>query len=562
MAILKKIFAGTAAVAVVAQSFGTASADVSEASPYSDGYSYSYEAPSELKKLVGLELKVVSILDRAAKKEIAKIRDAKTKKAYADVHAAKKAEMKALFSELRSGMKYQFSTPETENARDMLRMAVKGYLEFLSDVRYASQNEGGVTDAERRAVEAETVEFQKDLVVGPVTKILDAYARSDMKETGEWKMSFDSPYGQVNASMDRYVGILSILGFSQEIDFVLKSDFDLDLPGPTRYDPETFERLASDSTKIKGDVRFDANVKIVDDYAYVLLRDYAIEATVSAGGETAEEFESQIAQAKTMLELVKGKTVKIKMSEDGSSPRPDVVLKKLSAALDVLATESLFSPTRKTGTEKYSLELKAQTVARLANVMEEKITLGELKSANVELAKSNLSFSRANGKSSVSARDPKGSGEASMTRSADGYSFLLDSVGATSRSKFSASDSAVTFDSKSKSASVSASWKDSGATEVRVFAMGTEAARLSGTLLLEKADLSLSVSGKEVASIKYEVSGDSYFSDIRVDFEIPEGATDRSGKVSFRSYEKGLLEKGTFEIKVPTDVVDLESLLK
>lgn len=54
----------------------------------------------------------------------------------------------------------------------------------------------------------------------------------------------------------------------------------------------------------------------------------------------------------------------------------------------------------------------------------------------------------------------------------------------------------------------------------------------------------------------------SYFSDIRVDFEIPEGAADRSGKVLFRSYEKGLLEKGTFKVEIPTDVVDLESLLQ
>lgn len=54
----------------------------------------------------------------------------------------------------------------------------------------------------------------------------------------------------------------------------------------------------------------------------------------------------------------------------------------------------------------------------------------------------------------------------------------------------------------------------------------------------------------------------SYFSDIRVDFDIPEGATDRSGKVSLRSSEKGTLEKGTFKIEVPTDVVDLESLLQ
>lgn len=493
MAILKKIFAGAAAVAVVAQSLGTAFAYVPEASSYSDGYSHSYKAPSELKKLVGLELKVVSILDRAAKKEIAKIRDAKTKKVYADIHAIKKAELKALFSELRSDMKYEFSTPETENARDMLRMAVKGYLEFLSDVRYATQNGGNITDAERWAVEAETVEFQKDLVVDPMNKILDAYARSDVKETGEWNMSFSSPYGNVNASMDRYIGILSILGFSQEIDFVLKSDFDLNLPGPTRYDPETFESLASDPTKITGDVRFDANVKIVDKYAYVLLRDYAIDITVSTGGETTEEFESQIAEAKTMLELIKGKTVKIKMPEDGSSPRPDVVLKKLSAALDVLETESLFTPVRKIGSEKYALGLNGKTVAAIARIFEEKVTLAEWKNTDKELAKSNLSFSRANGSATISASDAKGSGEVAMKRSIDGYSFVLDSVSATNRSKLSISDSAVTFDSKSKDVVVSASWKDSGETEVRVFSMGVETAKLSGILLLEKADFSLSV---------------------------------------------------------------------
>ncbi|MDQ1344361.1 MAG: hypothetical protein QG650_1082, partial [Patescibacteria group bacterium] len=220
-----------------------------------DGYVQEapYVAPKELRKLVNLEFKVVSVLDRSAKSAISAIKDQKTRKFYADVNASKKSDLKSLFSELRSGMKYEFMTPETENAKDMLRFAVKGYLEFIKEARSAASGTS-VSASEKASVEAELVNFQRDLLVEPMRGVIDTYAKSDVKETGDWKGSVKTPFGNVNAKIDRYSSILSILGLSQEADFIFSADFDLELPGPTKYDPETYERIESPSVRTKGAV--------------------------------------------------------------------------------------------------------------------------------------------------------------------------------------------------------------------------------------------------------------------------------------------------------------------
>lgn len=372
---------------------------------------YEYQAPAALKKLVRLDTKIVTVLDNSAKKEIAKIRDPKLKKYYSELNAAKKSELRSLFSGLRSGMRYEFLAAETGNAKDMVRFAVKGYSEFIQEIRYVSGKNAvtAVTVNEKAAVEAEVVNFQRDLIVTPLRKAIDTYAKSDVKETGEWKGSFSSPFGTVNASIDKYTSVLSILGLSQEADFVFNSDFDLDLPGPVRYDPETYERIASPSVKLKGAVKVDANVKLVDNYAYVLLRDYSVDVATSATGSAAEEFDAQLAQAKAALSLMKGKTVKITMPEENAKTRPDVVIKKATEVLDILASNSLLTPSRKIGEGKFALALNAKTAYLVSNVFDEKMTTADVRRADKEFAASGLSMTMKNGISTIRTVDAGGS---------------------------------------------------------------------------------------------------------------------------------------------------------
>ncbi|MFB0965619.1 MAG: hypothetical protein QMC36_08300 [Patescibacteria group bacterium] len=562
MSFFKKTSAAflASAIAVQGQAFAAIDFGTDSVSDYSMPQ---YEAPAALKKLVRLDTKLISTLDNAARKEIAKIRDPKTRKFYSDVNSAKKAALRELFSNLRSEMRYEFLAPDVSNAKDMVRFAAKGYVEFIGEIRAAAEKNsvGAVSADEKTAVEAEIVNFQRDLLVTPLREVIDTYAKSDVKETGEWKGSVTSPLGTVNASVDKYTSLLSMIGLSQEADFVFNSDFDLDLPGPTQYDPETYERIETPSVKVKGAVKIDANVKLVDDTAYVLLRDYSLDVTSSATGSASEEFDSQVAKAKTVLSLMKGKTVKIAMPKDEGNARPDVVVKKASEVLDILDSNSLLTPTRKVSEGKFGLSLNAKTALLISNVFGEKLTKGDVRKADKEFAASNLVIVTKDGTSTISAADPKGSGLVRMTRDASGYAFHFDGVEGNNRTVLDVSKTEMKLVSKNKTSEILGTWKD-GDTSFVVNVSGQEAFKVTGTVTAKKVDAVVAVTGKDVGTVKYAKTGKDYSSDIRFEFEIPAGILDKSGKVVITSVEKGTIESGTFKIEVPKDVVDIEALIK
>lgn len=124
MSFLKKASAAVLAAAMLGQSQAFATVTLNSIAADSE-YESSYVAPEALKKIVRLDTKVVNLLDKAAKKEIAKIKDAKLRKYYSEVNVTKKNALKSLFSGFRSSMKYEFLAPEVENARDMVKIAVK-----------------------------------------------------------------------------------------------------------------------------------------------------------------------------------------------------------------------------------------------------------------------------------------------------------------------------------------------------------------------------------------------------------------------------------------------------
>ena len=303
-------------------------------------------------------------------------------------------------------------------------------------------------------------------------------------------------------------------------------------------------------------------MKVIDGYAYANLRNYSLNVETSATGSAAEEFNEGLTKTKSVLELAKGKTVKIAMPEENAKTRPEAVLKRLSDTVAVLGTESVFTPSQKIAEGKYALAFNGKTIAKLAAAYDQKLTVKDLNEANKSLSESGFSFQKTADGTIIRASDSEGSGDFSMTRTPASYAMAFRSVTGTSRASFDVSDSEAKFSTVSKTATATGSWKENGALDVSVKTMGTEVFKVSGTLLLKKADLVFVVSGKEVATVKFAWEGESYYSDIRVDFDIPEGMADRSGKVSIRSFEKGTIEKGDFDIEVPKDVVDIETLMK
>jgi hypothetical protein len=309
MSFIQKTLALASAFSMLA-SATTASALVSDHSfSKSSGYMSTYQPPKELKKLANAEYKVMNAFDVATKKELSKIRDPKLRKQYSDIAKAKRDGMRAVFSDLRSGMKFSFSTPDVQNARDSIKLSAKGTSELLREIREAAKSKTSplsISTEETAKVESGIVGFQKDLVVMPVRSFLDAYLKDGIKETGDWKASVEVPYGKANFSLERYSSILSMVGFAQEADFVFKADYDLAIPTPTTYDNETFDPIPGGKALVKGSAMFDANVKVIKNKAYVFLRDYSLDASVSGSGtSSADEMKAGLAKAKASLDLFK-----------------------------------------------------------------------------------------------------------------------------------------------------------------------------------------------------------------------------------------------------------------
>ena len=94
------------------------------------------------------------------------------------------------------------------------------------------------------------------------------------------------------------------------------------------------------------------------------------------------------------------------MPKDESKARPDVIVKKASEVLDVLDSNSLFTPSRKIGEGKFGLSINAKTAVLVSNVFGEKLTKGDVRKADKDFASSNLVFETKDGTSTVSAADP------------------------------------------------------------------------------------------------------------------------------------------------------------
>ncbi len=565
MKLFKRPVAALVAAAVLAAS----------ALPSGASAAYAFEsgrpkASKELRALASSEAKVLKALDSAVNAELKKIRDPKTRKTYADLAKTKRAGMKSVFSDIRSEVRHPSYVPvDTGNLRDAVRLSAKSALELADEIRQVAENgSAAVSESERARVESNVVAFQRELFSSPVRSVLDTYLKDGVKETGDSRFSADTPYGTVNVSVDRYASVLSMVGLAQETDFVISGDFDLQVPGPTRYHEETFEPVSGGTVDIKGSVKFDANVKVVDSTAYVLLRDYALGVSVSgSGSESAQkEIDSNVAQTKAVLDKMKGKTVSIEMPEDefaSSDLTPQEVLAKFREVLSVLDTSSLFTPERKISGSSYALGLNPKTVAKIAAVFGERVSKGEFDRENREVLASGLTYDEFGDTVSISAIDPAGEGTFELSKASDGYSLKLRTLSPRERGLIEITPEGATVRMSESSGSFSADWnRATGALEASAKERDGETLfTVTGTALLNRVDLAVNVGGKTVATLKIAKTGTTTESNLWISFDVPPLPQAQKNSVTITASGKSTLESGSFTVEVPTDSVDIEALI-
>lgn len=244
MDLFKKLVS-TLSVAAIALSSTVTWANGENTSLYST-YTPAYQTrtPSkEVKKVLGLEYRMIKTIDSALKKELAAIKDLKLRKHYSAIASARVAGVRGAFAEARSAVKYSYIEPKVENIQNSLRISAKGAYDLINEIRGATKmatSPLSVSTEEKALVEADIVKFQKELFVTNIQAFLDTYLKDGTKKTGSGRFSVTTPYGTIEYSLERFSNILSMVGFTQEVDFVLKGQMDLSIPS-TSYDPKTYQ---------------------------------------------------------------------------------------------------------------------------------------------------------------------------------------------------------------------------------------------------------------------------------------------------------------------------------
>lgn len=109
----------------------------------------------------------------------------------------------------------------------------------------------------------------------------------------------------------------------------------------------------------------DANVKMQGSKMYLTLRDYSLNLTVDGKDN---ELKEGLAEARVFLDALKGKTVSIDLGSEMDEVSPQLVVSKTRQVLAVLETESIFTPIRRSGTNRYALVLNGKTAADIAKI--------------------------------------------------------------------------------------------------------------------------------------------------------------------------------------------------
>jgi hypothetical protein len=251
------------------------------------------------------------------------------------------------------------------------------------------------------------------------------------------------------------------------------------------------------------------------------------------------------------------------LPEDAADAKPEAVLKKVRDALMVLESGSVFTPVRRMGEGRYALALNGKTVAALAGVFGEKVTKGELNQSNKEILASGLSYSESNGKTVISATDPRGEGTFSVSKEAAGYSLHLETIGRKDRSVFDVTPEGAKLRAKSDGAEVSGSWlRADGALSLIVSENGSSAFEASGTVLLNRIDLAFKLLTKDLGTFKMTRTGQTSSTELSLSFDLPATMSAEMEKVLIKSSQNATFETGTFNVEVPKDAVDIEEILK
>lgn len=447
-----------------------------------------------------------------------------------------------ILSELREDLNFKYVSPfclgEKELPKTVLKYkkVISDYKEIMTDISKFKKDEKSnllVSAEEKSQVEANILQIQKD-IVSNFKEELDPVLNYDSKTDWKWKMSFSFKdpitWEKWTISLDitKSEQILSLVNKSQEMSF--STNYNLDLPG------------------FNWKWVIDAAIKVIENTYYLTLNDFTIESTW-----LNNENNSELNMIVAYVSMFKWKTYKMdlaSMVDNQSDLASNNIMYNLPAIIKLLQEKPLFTAYKKSG-NWYVLMLKWDSITSLVSTSWNNLKPNDLLKIQKSFIKTNLVFVNNSWVYTIS--NPLNENFSITYKNSKDFNVSLKANDDDFNFDLSLSYKKLNLNLLWEDMQLKANWENDYLTVL--FDWFWQKIEAKWDYSTFKADLELKHNSKSIWYIKANKISDKKY-DYSYYFNI------ESEIFNFFMDLKWEMNLGKFDITVPTDTIDLNSMMK
>ncbi len=512
------------------------------------------------KKLWALSKKLQTYIEKDINKNIVKLKNTQDKANY-------KSELSIISADLQK-LSNTFAYWSDENYAEyvaQLRNEAKDYIKMKKEL---SAYLGGwaspfaVSSDEINKVESDILSIQKE-VVSFIKEKMESYSWSSFKETWASKFEVATDFWKVSVSLERYTNIMALVTMSQEADFLIKFNFDLTVPWQSQYINNKVVAWAP--VKVKWDLSFDINAKIIDKDVYLNLKDYSTVITTSLKDAN---FDAQLTEMKQALDSFKWKTVRIVIPEQEniSQMNQAQAIESMKKMLDVINTNSLLTIYKKVD-GWFALKIKTDTILKISEIYGKGTTKSEIEKG-LQSMKNPVIYSSVGWTMTLTEEENFWAGTIKSVLTSKNGKYTFESVWKSPSSSDGAMTSylylerwIVKFNLKTNSQTTDIDYKDKNLT----FDLKAGVVRINVVWMLseEKTDLAIKYNDKNIGYVRSSKTWTKQDYDISLTFDIPANTlpaemNSKTVKISF-SWNVDL-QTWNFTVEKPKSFIELDDI--
>lgn len=356
---------------------------------------------TKIQKLSKLNIQLANYINKDLKQSIIWIKNVDAKKSF----NSELSNINTNIKNLSTTLSYSSDT-EFKNKLEELKFLAQKYKKLKNELNNYTKtwiNVFKIEDWDKTNIEKDIINMQSyylDIIKESLNNIDFS---KDIKQTWDWKFEISSNIWKITINIEKFVSVLSILTWNQEVDygvtiaFDIKKDTTLNIP----YD-------------ISWSTNFQLNLKVVDKEMYLTLKDFSFDTSKI----TDKDLLKSIDEGMKMFDSYKWKTIHIPAQNWTSWLKFDTTaqIANLKSVLDILTKESLLSPYKKEW-EWFLLTVNKNTITKLAKIYWQEISDSDFTSMKASLSNYPILYSSNNWSPKITS---------SKNTSTEKYSFSIE----------------------------------------------------------------------------------------------------------------------------------------